>query len=40
MFDILLSYIFPAFARIILDGIVLFHCYKPNVIEVPGIFGR
>ncbi|KAI6191463.1 hypothetical protein M3Y97_00230700 [Aphelenchoides bicaudatus] len=35
IFDIFLSYVIPAFIRIILDGIVLFHCYKPNVIEVP-----
>ncbi|KAI6243949.1 putative G-protein coupled receptor AH9.4 [Aphelenchoides fujianensis] len=35
VFDISIGYVLPAFLRIVLDGIVLYHCYKPNVIEVP-----
>ncbi|KAI1722957.1 7 transmembrane receptor (rhodopsin family) domain-containing protein [Ditylenchus destructor] len=35
MLDILLSYVVPAFIRILLDGIVLCYCYRPNVVEIP-----
>jgi len=35
LLDITLSYVIPAFARILLDGIVLCYCYRPNVVEVP-----
>ncbi|KAI6205625.1 putative G-protein coupled receptor AH9.4 [Aphelenchoides besseyi] len=35
LFDISVQYVLPAFIRIVLDGVVLFHCYKPNVVEVP-----
>lgn len=39
MMDILLAYVIPSFIRILLDGIVLRHCYKPNLVEVP-VFQR
>ncbi|KAE9553290.1 hypothetical protein FO519_003503 [Halicephalobus sp. NKZ332] len=39
MMDILLAYVVPSFIRILLDGIVLRHCYKPNLVEVP-VFQR
>ncbi|CAD5229418.1 unnamed protein product [Bursaphelenchus okinawaensis] len=35
MMDIFLSYVIPAFIRIVFDGTVLCHCYRPNMIEVP-----
>lgn len=39
LLDITLSYVIPAFARILLDGIVLCYCYRPNVVEVPVMVG-
>ncbi|CAD5234374.1 unnamed protein product [Bursaphelenchus xylophilus] len=35
MMDIFLSYVIPAFIRIVFDGIVLCHCYRPDMVEVP-----
>uniref|UniRef100_A0A915CT41 G protein-coupled receptor n=1 Tax=Ditylenchus dipsaci TaxID=166011 RepID=A0A915CT41_9BILA len=40
LMDIFLSYVVPAFIRILLDGIVLFYCYRPNIVEVPVIERR
>uniref|UniRef100_A0A914E829 G-protein coupled receptors family 1 profile domain-containing protein n=1 Tax=Acrobeloides nanus TaxID=290746 RepID=A0A914E829_9BILA len=37
LLDILLSYMFPAFIRILLDGIVLSRCYQPNANEFPPV---
>uniref|UniRef100_A0AC34FP50 G-protein coupled receptors family 1 profile domain-containing protein n=1 Tax=Panagrolaimus sp. ES5 TaxID=591445 RepID=A0AC34FP50_9BILA len=39
LMDILFAYVIPSFIRILLDGIVLSHCYRPNIIEVP-VFER
>uniref|UniRef100_A0A7E4ZW67 G_PROTEIN_RECEP_F1_2 domain-containing protein n=1 Tax=Panagrellus redivivus TaxID=6233 RepID=A0A7E4ZW67_PANRE len=35
MLDILFAYVVPSILRIVLDGIVLAHCYRPNLLEIP-----